>query len=325
MAKHSWGTAVQWRIGVLAIACALGPMPPGTRADTWVRRRWQQQQPQPQPQQPQQQQVAAQPPYPGAHEFPIAWFTGNIVCGNDANCDAAALSDFRDLPGPFNLAINYFHPNSWRHSSPMPRALHNFSTVNYLDYLDQCSEQNISCMLGLPFQQVQQGKGAALAAQLAAPLAHHPALFGHFLYDEPWLEPGPPPTEKGTISVEAIASVYRALKDVDGAAREVVPCQAAHWINNDHGVGFGQPSPDFQQEESGAYNLSSFADRVMFDYYLARLNQTDRDRHINAYHLVPLLARRLFDCMDSDKILQQCSIFCLILRVDSHCRSAAMH
>ena len=51
----------------------------------------------------------------------------------------------------------------------MPRALHNFSTVNYLDYLDQCSEQNISCMLGLPFQQVQQGKGAALAAQLLQP------------------------------------------------------------------------------------------------------------------------------------------------------------
>jgi hypothetical protein len=241
---------------------------------------------------PPHQQQRHQQLLPSAREFPIAWFTGNIVCDNDANCDPEALRSFRSLPGPFNLAINYFHAISWRHTAPAPPALQNFSAANYRDYLDQCGAQNVSCMLGLPYKAVQRGAGAALAAQLATPVADHPALHGHFLYDEPWLEPGPPPTEPGTVSIQAIADVYRALKAADGAEREVVPCQAAHWINNDHGVGLGPPSPDFLKEESGAYKLASFADRVMFDYYLARINQTDRDHHVNAWWNVSARAGR---------------------------------
>lgn len=205
---------------------------------------------------------------PSANEFPIAYFTANIVCSNDVNCDQKALREFRSLPGPFNLAINYYHSNSWSHSSPAPPDLRNFSTANYRDYLDQCLQQNISCMLGLPPDDVMQGSGAALAEQLATPLASHPAFYGHYLYDEPWLAPTPPPTRRGTISIQALAKVYRALKATDGARREVIPCQAAHWINNDHGAGFGPPSTDFQKEELGTYTLSSFTDRVMFDYYL---------------------------------------------------------
>lgn len=201
-------------------------------------------------------------------EFPIAYFTANIVCSNDANCDPEALREFHSLPGPFNLAINYYHSNSWRHSTPAPPALRNFSTANYLSYLDHCLRQNISCMLGLPQNAVLQGSGGSLAARLASPFADHPALYGHYLYDESWLTLAPPPTQQGTISIQSLATVYTELKAVDGANRTVTPCQAAHWINNDHGAGFGPPSADFQKEQSGIYQLSSFADRVMFDYYL---------------------------------------------------------
>ena len=65
---------------------------------------------------------------PSVNDFPIAYFTANIVCSNDANCDPKALSEFRSLPGPFNLAINYYHSNSWSHSSPVPKSLQNFSS-----------------------------------------------------------------------------------------------------------------------------------------------------------------------------------------------------
>ena len=270
-------------------------------------------------------------PMPSAGVFPIAYFTANIVCSNDANCDPEALKEFRSLPGPFNLAINYYHATSWRHSSPVPPTLRNLSTANYWSYLDECARQNISCMLGLPQQRVLQGSGEALVAQLAAPLVDHPALLGYYLYDEPWLVPTPPPTKPDTISIQSLARVYNALKAADGGSREVVPCQAAHWIDNDHGAGWGPPSTDFQKEQSGEYNLSSFADRVMFDYYLvssptapfhplqkhtlgrightklhmvssnnlfklvtqqARLNATDRDRHVNAWWNVSARAGR---------------------------------
>jgi hypothetical protein len=66
-------------------------------------------------------------------------------------------------------------------------------------------------MLGLPLPAVRQGSGAALAAQLATPLATHPALYGYYLYDEPWLELAPPPTEPGLYSSELFLSLSFSL------------------------------------------------------------------------------------------------------------------